>query len=150
MVESIFIARLDWSRLLSEWGVEETPYNGLLIRTRMENSYEAEQHLNLYGVSNEASCWTLTGFASGYETYKRGRKMFFIETNCRAAGKEHVSRYIHQASHRKDGPFIPVNCGALSDTLLEAELFGYAKGYLLGRLKNDLAYLNLQMVELYS
>lgn len=206
---------------------------GLLIRTKMENSYEAEQHLNLLGTAEEGSCWTLTGFASGYETYKRGREMFFIETKCiskgdpycqmegrfkecwdhrlddhlpyfemesisktlkeqeqqiqlleqrlaahskeremlenpidpiqgfiarsplmiklisiarRAAqvdstvlvsggsgvGKEHISRYVHQVSSRADGPFIPVNCGALSESLLEAELFGHAKGAFTG------------------
>jgi len=205
----------------------------LLIRTDMENSYEAEQHLNLVGPTDDGSCWTLTGFASGYETFKRGREMYFIETKCvsngdpccqmegrfkecwdhrlakhlpyfemdsigkalteqeqqiqqlehrlaarrnelellenpidpipgfiarspqmtkliniasRAAqvnstvlvsgdsgvGKEHISRYVHQASARANGPFISVNCGALSESLLEAELFGHAKGAFTG------------------
>jgi PAS domain S-box-containing protein len=43
-------------------------------------------------------------------------------------GKELFARAIHSISHRKKGPIITVNCGALPDTLLESELFGYKAG----------------------
>ncbi|MBW2670067.1 MAG: sigma 54-interacting transcriptional regulator [Deltaproteobacteria bacterium] len=43
-------------------------------------------------------------------------------------GKELFAKAIHSLSHRKKGPMITVNCGALPDTLLESELFGYKAG----------------------
>ncbi|NCU26963.1 PAS domain-containing protein, partial [Candidatus Nomurabacteria bacterium] len=47
-------------------------------------------------------------------------------------GKEVLARTIHNFSTQKQGPFIAVNCGALPDTLLESELFGYRKGAFTG------------------
>jgi PAS domain S-box-containing protein len=44
------------------------------------------------------------------------------------SGKELLARAVHNLSHRKDQPFVAVNCGALPVTLFESELFGYAKG----------------------
>ncbi|WP_456433496.1 sigma-54-dependent transcriptional regulator [Thermosulfuriphilus sp.] len=43
-------------------------------------------------------------------------------------GKELIANAIHYASDRREGPFIPVNCGAIPDELLESELFGHEKG----------------------
>ncbi|GMR01565.1 MAG: two-component system response regulator PilR [Gammaproteobacteria bacterium] len=48
------------------------------------------------------------------------------------SGKERVARMIHQQGSRNEGPFIPVNCGAISAELMESEFFGHLKGSFTG------------------
>lgn len=47
-------------------------------------------------------------------------------------GKELFARILHKLSHRAGGPFVPIDCGAIPETLLESELFGYEKGAFTG------------------
>ena len=50
-------------------------------------------------------------------------------------GKEVLARALHAASRRSDGPFVAINCGAIPENLLEAELFGYERGAFTGAVK---------------
>ena len=61
-------------------------------------------------------------------------------------GKSLIARLIHQTGPRKDGPFIEINCGAIPETLLESELFGYDSGAFTGAHKGG----KIGMIELAS
>ncbi len=58
-------------------------------------------------------------------------------------GKELVARAIHDLSARRAGSFVPVNCGAIPETLMESEFFGYRKGAFSGALIDKHGYLDL-------
>jgi len=58
-------------------------------------------------------------------------------------GKELVARAVHTRSKRANGPFVKVNCGSLTETLLESELFGHEKGAFTGAIKRKLGRFEL-------
>lgn len=55
-------------------------------------------------------------------------------------GKELVAETIHSLSAGRDGPFVAVNCGAIPETLVEAELFGYERGSFTGAVRSQAGY----------
>lgn len=57
-----------------------------LARAVWHDSYEAEQHLLHLGVAEEPVCWTLCGFAGGWQSRVRGREVYFVEDRCRGKG----------------------------------------------------------------
>jgi DNA-binding NtrC family response regulator len=58
-------------------------------------------------------------------------------------GKELIAKAIHRASKRADGPFIPINCGAIPENMLESELFGHEKGAFTGAFARKLGLLEI-------
>jgi len=56
-------------------------------------------------------------------------------------GKELLARALHENSRRRDNPFVPLNCGAFPDALLESELFGYKKGAFTGAMNDKPGWL---------
>lgn len=58
-------------------------------------------------------------------------------------GKELIARAIHDLSDRSKAPFVPVNCGAISENIIESEFFGYSKGAFTGAVHNKEGFLDL-------
>jgi Nif-specific regulatory protein len=102
--------------------LENTRERARLLESRRQISAQAAQGVNLVGQSAviEALRSTIKRVAN--------TDLAILITGENGTGKEVVSQSVHYLSNRRDQPFIAVNCAALSETLLESELFGHEKG----------------------
>lgn len=110
--------------------LQVTLHNGLETR-RLRRKIKLLQHQQ----SHQFNFDQLVGESSAMkEMVRLARRVAQSETSAillqgeSGTGKELVARAIHYGSARAEGPFIPINCAAIPDTLLESELFGHEKG----------------------
>ena len=77
----------------------------------------------LYGTNNAG----MAGIFETIESVKNVQSTVLLQGES-GTGKEVIARYIHDNSPRSGGSFVPINCGAIPENLIESELFGYEKG----------------------
>lgn len=91
----------------------------------------------VYNINTRALKNTFDDIVGNSEGIKRSKKQAMITAGSNSTvlitgetgtGKEMFAKAIHYASSRSDGPFVSVNCGAIPETLIEGELFGYEEG----------------------
>ncbi len=103
----------------------------------------------LIGTSKEISFDMIIGTSKEISTVKELiRKIAKTEstvliTGESGTGKEVVARALHAISHRANGPFVAVNCGAIPTELLESELFGHIKGSFTGAVKDKVGLMEM-------
>ena len=113
------------NRILEKKKLEQ---ENILIKRRLKDRYNYDQ---LIGKSSKMQ--------QIYEMIDRistGTPTVLIQGES-GTGKELVANVIHQNSVRRNKPFIPVNCGAIAEGLLESELFGHLKGAFTGAIKDS-------------
>lgn len=98
----------------------------VLLRSQLQEKYRFD---NIIGQSPP--------MAALYRTIQRVAKTdaTVLVTGESGTGKELIANAIHFSSERKNKPFVPINCGAIPEELLESELFGHEKGAFTGALK---------------
>jgi two-component system response regulator PilR (NtrC family) len=105
-------------------------------RLREENTYLRREFRKVHGMGN------LVGKSQKMQDLFQmievvsGANSTVLITGESGTGKELVAKAIHVNSQRSDAPFVSVNCGAFTETLLESELFGYMKGSFTGAATN--------------
>jgi two-component system response regulator PilR (NtrC family) len=105
-------------------------------RLERENSRLRKELETKYGFGNIIG--RSSSIVKVFELIKRVSelKVNVLITGESGTGKELVARAIHYSGTRHEGPFVPVNCGAIPETLMESELFGYRRGAFTGAIRD--------------
>ena len=121
-----------------EKNFEPEDLKGLIKDALSKKGVSEEDAQFMKEVKSSVSFGKMTGKSPGMlKVYALIKKMADTVANVlilgeSGTGKELVARAIHENSSRKDGPFVPINCGGIPENLLESELFGYMKGSFTG------------------
>lgn len=114
------------------------PLELMRLRSMVESALKLEPAEEQHSSSKEVASPELIGESPAMEALKqqirkvaRSQAPIFISGES-GSGKELVARAIHQLGPRANGPFVPVNCGAIPSELMESEFFGHKKGSFTG------------------
>ncbi len=117
-------------------------YNELISALHICQICKTEKQPVIYTQGSTKSFRSMVGQSAGIaEVRKLIGQVSTTEANVlitgeSGTGKEVVARNLHFLSHRKDNPFVPINCGAIPAELLESELFGHEKGAFTGAISS--------------
>lgn len=108
-------------------------YNDILTVGDLEFQIVTPNEKTEFPVQSKNSIWNdeLNGLVHGSRT-----DFPILMLGSSGTGKEVLAKAIHQSSTRKDGPLVCVNCSALTETLVESELFGHVKGSFTGAISD--------------
>ncbi len=125
-----------WDFLIKDTPFDGTAVTAALSKLRTVRSLRRENLAAKRGgyrrdaiVEGPSECWRRLKTQIGQVAPSKAPVLIQGETG---SGKEVVARLLHELSGRTDGPFLAVNCGAVSRELLESELFGHEKGAFTG------------------